>query len=173
MLWRYAQAVPKLHSEYVGYSEANYSRSVAETTSPLELIDARFALEPQIVRLAVLHGTEQDIGKLEEKLRIIEEAGVDPIKFSEADESFHNALADCTKNSLLIWMAKRVNEVRGYRQWAKMRELTLTPDMIQHYNAQHRAIVEAIRSRDAEGAANTMKAHLASARRSLVETSAP
>ncbi|MDX1711963.1 MAG: FadR/GntR family transcriptional regulator [Rhodovibrionaceae bacterium] len=158
---------------YVVYSETNYSRSIAETTSPLELIDARFALEPQIVRLAVLHATEQNIAKLEERLRTIMEAGFDPLKFSQADEAFHVALADCTKNSLLIWMAKRVNEVRGYSQWAKMRELTLTPEMINHYNRQHKAILEAIRARDAEGAARAIKEHLSAARHSLVEATTP
>lgn len=154
---------------YVIYSETNYSRSIAETTSPLELVDARFALEPQIVRLAVLHATERNIAKLEEKLRALENAGASPLEFSQADEAFHIALAECTKNSLLIWMAKRVNEVRGSSQWAKMRELTLSPEMIKSYNAQHRAIFEAIRSRNAEDGARAMKEHLSTARHSLVE----
>lgn len=158
---------------YVVYSENSYTRSVAETTSPLELIDARFALEPQVVRLAVLHATERNIAKLEERLRAVEEAGANGMAFSQADEAFHIALAECTQNSLLIWMANRVNEVRNYAQWKKMRELTLSPQMIAMYNAQHRAILEAIRTRNAEGAATAMKDHLTTARQSLVEAAAP
>lgn len=154
---------------YVIYSEANYSHSIAQSTSPLELVDARFALEPQVVRLAVLHATERNFAKVEEALAAMDDCGGEANVFSRADEAFHNALAECTQNSLLIWMTKRVNEVRGYNQWAKMRAITLTPDMIAAYNAQHRQILDAIRARDGEGAANAMKQHLRTARQSLID----
>lgn len=154
---------------YVVYSEANYSHSIAQSTSPLELVDARFALEPQVVRLAVLHATEHNLAKVEEAMSAMESCGGATDVFSRADEAFHDALAECTQNSLLIWMTKRVNEVRSYNQWAKMRAITLTPEMIAAYNAQHRQIVDAIRVRDGEGAANAMKQHLKTARQSLID----
>ena len=67
-------------------------------------------------------------------------------------------------------MMQKMHEVRSHAQWARMRTITLEPGIIAHYNEQHRAIVDAIRSRDAEGAGRLMKEHLESARRSLVET---
>lgn len=154
---------------YVVYSESNYSHSIAQSTSPLELVDARFALEPQVVRLAVLHATERNLGKVEEALAAMENCGAAAEVFSRADEAFHNSLAECTQNSLLIWMTKRVNEVRGYNQWAKMRSITLTPEMIAAYNKQHREILDAIRTRDGERAASTMTQHLKTARQSLID----
>ncbi len=154
---------------YVVWSESAESRSVVETTRPLELIDARFAIEPHMVRLAVLHATDFDLGKVDAHLARIEEAGADSGAFADADEHFHLEIARATQNPMIVWMMEKVHEVRSHEQWAHMRVLTLKPEIIELYNRQHRAIVEAIRARQAEEAAQAMKAHLATARQSLVD----
>lgn len=153
---------------YVTYGGAVSEGSVIETTRPLELVDARFAIEPHMVRLAVLHATELDLQKAESHLRAMEK-GTDLRGFADMDEHFHLALADAAHNPMIKWMMEKSHEVRSHAQWARMRTLTLTPAIITKYNRQHRQIVNAIRSRDAEGAANAMREHLDTARRSLVE----
>jgi DNA-binding FadR family transcriptional regulator len=152
---------------YVTYSERDETRSIVETTRPLELIDARFAVEPHMVRLAVLHATEFDLAKTEAHLLAMEACN-DAISFADADDRFHLALARCTQNALIVWMMEKMHEVRSHAQWARMRTITLESDIIALYNRQHRGIVEAIRSRDAEAAGRLMKEHLETARRSLV-----
>jgi GntR family uxuAB operon transcriptional repressor len=154
---------------YVTYSERDETRSIVETTRPLELIDARFAVEPQMVRLAVLHATELDLAKTETHLRTMEDCGGDALAFADADDRFHLALAQCSQNALIVWMMQKMHEVRSHSQWARMRTITLEPGIINLYNAQHRAIIDAIRSRDADAAGRLMKEHLETARRSLVE----
>jgi GntR family uxuAB operon transcriptional repressor len=154
---------------YVTYSERDETRSIVETTRPLELIDARFAVEPQMVRLAVLHATEFDLAKAEAHLQAMEACGGDALAFADADDRFHLALARCSQNALITWMMAKMHEVRSHAQWARMRTITLEPEIIALYNRQHRAIVDAIRARDAEAAGRLMKEHLESARRSLVE----
>lgn len=154
---------------YVTHSDAEQTVSIAQSTSPLELIDTRYALEPQIVRLAVLSATEQVLGKAERALAVMEESEDNPDQFAVADEAFHLALAECTKNAMLVWITKRVNEVRNNAEWARMRQVTLTSNMIRGYNAQHRGVFEAVRRRDAEQATAAMRAHLDLARRSLID----
>jgi len=154
---------------YVIYSEQDETRSIVETTRPLELIDARFAVEPQMVRLAVLHATEFDLAKAEAHLVAMENCGGSAETFAEADDRFHLALAQCSQNALIVWMMQKMHEVRSHTQWARMRTITLEPGIIALYNRQHRAIVDAIRARDAEAAGRVMKEHLETARRSLVE----
>ncbi len=152
---------------YVTYSERDETRSIVETTRPLELIDARFAVEPHMVRLAVLHATEFDLAKTEVHLQAME-AGDDALAFADADDRFHLALARCSQNALIVWMMEKMHEVRSHAQWAQMRTITLRPDIIARYNRQHRGIVSAIRARDAEAAGRLMKEHLETARHSLV-----
>lgn len=154
---------------YVIYNDVAESRSVIETTRPLELVDARFALEPHMVRLAVLHATENDLARAEAHIAAMEESD-DIRKFADVDEQFHLALADAAHNPMIKWMMEKIHEVRSHSQWARMRTLTLTPAIIRRYNTQHRAMVDAIRARDADKAAAAMRDHLDAARRSLVET---
>ena len=154
---------------YVTYSDSGHTESIAQTTSPLELIDTRYALEPQIVRLAVLNATDRTLANAKRALDLMERNEHDPDQFATGDEAYHLALAECTRNAMLVWITKRVSEVRGNAEWARMRQLTLTPNMIRRYNQQHRAIFEAVRLRDAEKGVEAMRAHLDLARRSLID----
>ncbi|MEL7463292.1 MAG: FadR/GntR family transcriptional regulator [Pseudomonadota bacterium] len=138
-----------------------------EHASPLELIDARFALEPHICRLCVLHARREDFEVLESLCIQMENSVDDPLAFSEADTVFHKALASATRNNLLLWLIGQINTVRSLDEWNRMRHLTLDQQIIRQYNAQHREILNALRSREPERAAVKMKEHLETARLSL------
>ena len=89
---------------FVIYETSTISVSEVKNANPLELIDARFALEPHICRLAVLHGKKDQFDKLETLIETMERSVKDPIQFSSADSAFHQILSDCTGNNLLIWI---------------------------------------------------------------------
>lgn len=147
-------------------------RSSFQLARPLELMDARFAFEPHICRLAVLNAVGTDFDKLDELLTGMEQHAENAEEFAELDALFHIKLAESTRNSLLVWIAEQVTLVRGQHQWTRMRDLTLEPKIISVYNAQHRGIVDAIKLREPEVAANAMKDHLETARLSLTRASA-
>jgi len=139
---------------------------------PLELIDARFALEPHICRLAVLHARQHELDRLEQLQLRMEDYVQDPVAFSQADSAFHTLLSESTGNTLLIWVQSQINSVRNQEQWSRMRHLTLNENTISHYNTQHRQILNAIQTREPERAANLMKDHLEYARLSLTRSAA-
>ncbi|RMF41377.1 MAG: FadR family transcriptional regulator [Alphaproteobacteria bacterium] len=139
-----------------------------QNATPLELVDARYALEPHICRLCVLHGRREDFEVLEELCTRMEAAENDPVAFAETDAQFHKTLAQTTRNTLLNWIMDRVSNVRLTDEWTRMRHLTLNGPMIREYNIQHRQIVNAIRSREPERAASLMKTHLETARLSMM-----
>ena len=141
--------------------------SEVKNANPLELIDARFALEPHICRLAVLHGKKEQFLKLETLVEAMEKSVKDPIQFASADTAFHQVLADCTGNNLLIWIINQINSVRGQDEWTKARHQTLNDNIIRTYNIQHKQILSAIKLREPEKAASLMKEHLEIARLSL------
>ena len=141
--------------------------SEVKNANPLELIDARFALEPHICRLAVLHGKKEQFQKLETLLEAMEKSVKDPVQFASADTAFHQVLADCTGNNLLVWIINQINSVRGQDEWTKARHQTLNDNIIRTYNIQHKQILSAIKLREPEKAASLMKEHLEIARLSL------
>lgn len=156
---------------YVADNQTNVINEVIANATPLELIDARFALEPHMCRLAVLNARAADFRKLDELTREMEMQTGDYSVFAELDTSFHAAIAEASGNNLLIWMVSQINGVRNQELWSMMRHLTLTEPMIEQYNIQHARVVSAIKAREPEQAANYMKEHLETARLSLTRSS--
>ncbi|SPH18161.1 Putative L-lactate dehydrogenase operon regulatory protein [Defluviimonas aquaemixtae] len=152
---------------YITFQRDEVSAEAVANASPLELIDARFALEPHVCRLCVLHGRREDFDRLDELCTRMEASVDDPVAFAEADSEFHRTLAETTRNALLIWIIRQINRVRSMDEWTRMRHLTLDPSIIATYNLQHRQILNAIRSREPERATAHMKEHLETARLSL------
>lgn len=152
---------------YVTYSPSRSGNDAIQSARPLELMDARFALEPHVCRLAVLHARKSDFDRMEELVQEMDQNADDPVAFSDADTAFHSALVESTGNNLLVWMISQIKSVRGLDEWQRMRRLTLGPEIIAAYNSQHRQILNAIRAREPERAAQLMKEHLETARLSL------
>ncbi|OED40053.1 hypothetical protein AB833_12790 [Chromatiales bacterium (ex Bugula neritina AB1)] len=155
---------------FVNHHATADETEIANITSPLELIDVRMGMEPQIARLAVINATAVNLRKLENSLLELENLPADcsPESFTVADQSYHLALAECTGNALMIWLCQHIHEVRSHRQWSSMKDKILKPAQIRIYNRQHRSIYEAIVSRDIETAEQATIEHLETARNDLI-----
>ena len=153
---------------FVNYRAEGDPEDIAELTSPIELIEVRLGVEPNMVRLAVLNATARDIERLALAMGRMEQASVDSEGFTLWDEEFHQLIAEATRNPLMVWVYRQINAVRTHRQWMAMRDKVLTPERIAEYNTQHRALYDAIRSRDTEAAVAIVTNHLHYARRQLV-----
>ena len=152
---------------YISKINNSPQNQIINNARPLELIDTRFALEPHICRLAILHATQNDLDTADELLNRMDYSTNSIEEFSMYDSSFHNLLAESTNNPLLISMFNQVNSVRNQEKWSLMRKLTLNEKAIRLYNSQHRLILDAIKLRDPDKASFLMKEHLESARLSL------
>jgi DNA-binding FadR family transcriptional regulator len=154
---------------YVTHRELSNQHDISSITSPIEMVEVRIAIEPQMVRLAITNASHRDLEELRKALRQCEECGGDAEKFAQADTAFHMALAQCSKNKLMYWVYERISEVRRYSQWRRMKTKLLTPDRINYYNRQHRALYEAIAARDATDAISVIKEHLFGVQDDLLE----
>ena len=159
---------------FVGASATSRrSSDLADQVSPLQLIEARLAVEPFTTRLAVLHATRRNLDDMEMVLIHAEEAVNDKDSFSKWDGEFHLLIAHASANPLLINVYRQINHVRLHAQWDAMKEQILTPDVIADYNRQHRAIFDALHARDAQGAFALITQHLEKARDDLLRANSP
>jgi DNA-binding FadR family transcriptional regulator len=156
---------------FVNFRAENDSQDIAVLTSPLELIDVRLGVEPNMVRLAVLNATARDIERLAGAIGRMEASSGDSESFTLWDEEFHQLIAEATRNPLMVWVYRQINAVRTHRQWNAMKDKVLTPERIAEYNRQHAALYEAIRTRDIEAAVAIVTNHLHYARRQLMGAS--
>ncbi len=156
---------------FVSFERAKAIVSPVENANPLELIDARFAIEPHICRLAILHGKREHFEKLDYYMTLMEK-NLEHIKeFAIADTNFHKTLAESTGNNLLIWIISQITAARSLPEWTKARNLTLNREIVTLYNLQHRNILNSLIAREPEPAASAMKEHLETARLSLTRAS--
>ncbi|MDH3672974.1 MAG: FadR family transcriptional regulator [Gammaproteobacteria bacterium] len=153
---------------FVRYRGHADHEDIAELTSPLELIDVRLVVEPHMARLAVMHANAQDLQRMLEALTIVEGVDDNVEDFSRADEAFHLALAESSRNPLLLWLYRHINEVRRHTQWDARKDKILTATRIAEYNQQHRELYAAIASRDIEHAVRAISGHLEKARSDLM-----
>ena len=156
---------------FVRYRGHADREGIAALTSPLELIEVRLSVEPPIARLAVMHSNAEDLERMSEALDRVRGCDGDAEAFSRADEMFHLAIAESTRNPLMVWLYRHINDVRGHPQWDAGKDKVLTPERIVAYNVHHQALFEAIESRDVEVAVSTITGHLEKARSDLLGVS--
>lgn len=129
-------------------------------TSPASLEhlkDVRLLLEVGIARRAAENATEDDAARMQAALDMQREHfQTDPDKFVEADLAFHIAIAETTKNPILVASSRAMLEwLEAYRV-SILRSEGEEPFSI----GEHQRIFEMIVANDPEGAALAITDHL-------------
>lgn len=131
----------------------------ASHRSVLELIEARLVIEPSIAASAAAHRTDRDL----EDLRAACENSRRSDEVPETSAHFHAVLARATGNRVLA-DALEAMLAMNRRQRRILREEFIVP---KTDHAEHLALVEAVRQRDAETARFLAAAHLRALRQAV------
>lgn len=153
---------------YVEFQQTIGASDIAESISPIQLMEVRFALEPQMVRLAVVNATApcvREVARALDQLRLAENHA----QYTEADGAFHQTLAECSQNALMIWLYERINEVRSHSQWSAVKSKILTAQRRSDYDDQHRRLYEALINRDVDSGSAIMTEHLVMTRNDILD----
>ncbi len=133
-----------------------------ENSRPSEVMEARLAMEPQLAKLAAVHGTASNFEEMRRCKRLCKSAGEWRV-YESWDNNFHQAIAKATCNKLLISLFDTLNIVRRSTVWGQLRSTKLPPANHGSF-AEHDAIYDAIVGRDSDLAADLMRTHLRSVR---------
>ncbi|SDO12554.1 FadR/GntR family transcriptional regulator [Vreelandella arcis] len=137
----------------------------------LHLLELRLTLEPAAAELAALRHDDEDRQRLETQHLAFSNAFVAKTQAREEDYLFHFAIATATKNPFFQSF---------YKQWsqsviprAKLLSTDINPISSERYlervQEEHTYILEAILSRDAQAARETMFQHLNRARNTYAQ----
>lgn len=122
----------------------------------LELLEVREVIEPQMAYLAAKRAIPEEIEKLEGILTEQEAQIALGETAMEADTAFHHALAEVSKNGVLLRLVNGIVDLL-----AESRERALqTGDRPQSSLAMHYEILSAIKAGDARAAQRAMRRHI-------------
>ena len=72
--------------------------------------------------------------------------------FEHRDAALHEAIAAAAHNGFITRVFRLMNEVRAQGEWGVLKRRSATPERRLEYQQEHRALVEALKQRDAERA---------------------
>ena len=139
----------------------NVNSAADSDSGPFEVIEARRLLEGEIAALAAGAITDQQIAELQRLIDRIGDTSLDEAAREKADRTFHITLARITDNDVLVGFVETLWDLR-YKSalceyfFRRAREAGMTPPV-----DEHQAILEALKSRDADAARAAMREHLA------------
>ena len=155
------EAIAALESEGLLESEPHRGVFVAEISRRdiHEVFALRALLEAEVARQAALSISDTVLDRLENSLREAQQAYADGdhVAQFDADRHFHETLRAFTENRLLKEVLDAVNNrISAVRRFAQ----TKPGPHVEEFAAEHLAILQALKGRDAERAAVLMRRHL-------------
>ncbi len=121
-----------------------------------ELLEAREMIETAAIRLACLRATDDDFAQIEALLQEHASALQSGQPVNAISARFHGLLAQAAHNEVVLRFMESLVELLTQRG----QKIEYLPGFAAEELAQHRAIFERVRARDADGAAETLLEHL-------------
>ncbi len=121
-----------------------------------ELYDARSLIESDVARRAAVNIADADLARLEVLLAAQHDTVGDPIAFRKSDFEFHEIIWIGSGNAFLQRIGESLNVIGlEFRKRASER-----PGVLEQSLRDHRRLLDALKARDAEGAAQAAGAHM-------------
>jgi DNA-binding FadR family transcriptional regulator len=136
-------------------------------TSPAQLMEARLALEPAIIEMVIGNATAADFAQMDTCCAKAEAAKTLD-EFEHWDGMLHEVIANAARNTFISSVFRLMNQVRNDGEWGVLKRRSVTPQRRLQYQAEHRALVQAIKHRDLPQAKALATEHLLHVRRNLL-----
>jgi GntR family transcriptional regulator, transcriptional repressor for pyruvate dehydrogenase complex len=133
-------------------------RGLRAGASPADIAEMRLLFEPALAALAATKASGDDLLELDKCARKNAAAKNDE-EWQQWDHRFHLLLGQATRNPALIALMEVIN---GMRVKPDVREKTSAQETRRYFAQQHENIVSAMKARDSELAARSMREHLLS-----------
>lgn len=140
---------------------------VASQTNPAEVMRARLLIEPLLAGEAALNATTEDIAEMRQCIAGSRRAETWR-QYENWDNRLHRAVAEASRNTVLLALFDSLNAIRRAVVWGRLREQPARPPENHHSFDDHETIVAAIEDRDVDGAVRGMRRHLSKVQQKLL-----
>jgi GntR family transcriptional regulator, uxu operon transcriptional repressor len=128
--------------------------------APADVMTIRRLLEPPAMALVVAWATAADLEEMDRCLALGDRAATFE-EFEACDLALHRCIMAASHSPLLAALYGAIEAARHGQVWGDLKRRSASRERRHQYQADHRAIVEALRSRDSGGAVEAMRLHLA------------
>jgi GntR family uxuAB operon transcriptional repressor len=128
--------------------------------APADVMTIRRLLEPPAMVLVVAWATAADLEEIDQCLTVGDLAATFE-EFEACDLALHRSIMAASHSPLLVSLYAAIETARHGAVWGDLKRRRSSAERRSQYQADHRAIVEALRSRDSGGAVEAMRLHLA------------
>lgn len=145
---------------YVCQPPQDKSVDLVAENSPVEQLQARMLVEGEVAALAALNATPEQLHQLETTVAGMFASLADASVFHDADHLFHLQIAQASGSQTLTDLVEYLWKQRYaplYRRFEERYAASITREAMVE---DHKSIVEAIRSGDANRARSVMREHL-------------
>ena len=139
---------------------ARYPAPAATDFAPADVMTIRRLLEPQALPLVVMWATARDFAEMERCVAGGDQA-VNYEEFETWDLALHRVIMAAAHSPLLAALYSVVESARHGQVWGDLKRRSASSQRRAVYQEDHRAIVTALRARDADAAVESMRTHLA------------
>ena len=141
--------------------------ATGSSTSPAELMSARLVLEPAIIDMVIGNANSADFLRMDECCSKAE-AATTLEDFEHWDSLLHEVIADAAHNTFIASVFRLMNQARSEAEWGMLKRQSATPERRLAYQQEHRALVAALKHRDAVQAKALSAAHLLHVRSNML-----
>lgn len=143
-----------------GAGGARAAPTLAADFAPADVMTIRRLLEPQAMPLVVMWATARDFGEMERCL-VGGDHAVSYEEFEIWDLALHRCIMIAAHSPLLSALYSVIESARHGQVWGDLKRRSASSHRRKLYQADHRAIVAALRARDTAAAVEAMRVHLA------------
>jgi DNA-binding FadR family transcriptional regulator len=142
-----------------GASSLPSGRSSPADFAPADVMTVRRLLEPPAMVLVVAWATAADLEEMDRCIALGDRAATFE-EFEACDLSLHRCIMAASHSPLLAALYGEIEAARHGQVWGDLKRRSSSRERRAQYQADHRAIVQALRSRDSGGAVEAMRQHL-------------
>ncbi|MBC3766775.1 FadR family transcriptional regulator [Neptunicella marina] len=128
-----------------------------------EIMEIRYIIEAEACALAASRITDEQLTRLREAVRAMEEEEKQPNASEKADCAFHMIIAEAAQNSAILEVVKWLWELRNQSELSTRFLARIRQEGVHPSIAEHRKILQALEQRNPEKARIAMKMHIENA----------